>query len=311
MNEFDHKKISEFWGSKENTSERYGRGFHWVESNLVIEMINKNTSGDKKIDMFGYFINNYLSEKRGQYTGLSLGCGTGAGERRLQAEKVFNDLEAVDISEEAISQARESAKKEKLNIQYRVDDINNIKLEKNKYDVIIANSSLHHIENLEYIFSEINNSLKDGGLLFVNEYVGPSQFQYTEKQVAILNEILDILTPVYRKSVTDGNLKPKFIPPTVKFMNETDPSEAVRSADIIELLESNFDVVEKKFFGGTLLHMLLQDIVGNFDTNNPKDAIVLNLIIYLEDILIRERVIQSDFVFMILKKNFLKGTGKN
>lgn len=296
------KRISEFWGSKENTSERYGKGFHWTESSLVLEMINKKTSGDEKIDMFAYFFNKYLNERKGEYIGLSLGCGTGADERRFQNEKICRILEAVDISEEAISQARESAKKEKLDIRYRVDDINNIKLEKNKYDVIIASSSLHHIENLERVFNEINDSLKNGGLLFVNEYVGPSQFQYTEKQVAIINEIIEILPLVYRKSVTNGDLKPRFIPSSKEYMTEADPSEAIRSAEIVGLLEKYFDVIEKKNFGGTLLHMLLQDIVGNFDPDDPKDAAALNLMIYLEDILIREKVIQSNFVFMILKK---------
>ncbi len=299
------KKISEFWGSKENTTERYGKGFHWVESSLVTAMINKKTSGDAKVDMVAYFIKNYLNDRKGQYSGLSLGCGTGYLERRFQTEKIFKNLEAVDISDGVIKQAREQAKKEGLisNIQYRVSDINNIKLEKNKYDVVIANSSLHHIENLEHVAREINSSLKENGLLFVSEFVGPSQFQYTEKQVLIINEILDLLPDIYRKSVTNPvNVKPEFIPSPIEYMNEVDPSEAIRSAEIVKILKDNLVVVEEKEFGGTLLHMLLQDIVGNFNPNDPKDTTVLRLILYLEDLLIKEKILRSDFVFMILKK---------
>lgn len=297
------KKISEFWGSKENTSERYGKGFHWVESDLVQEMINKKTTGNESVDMVAYFINNYLNERKGEYIGLSLGCGAGYLERRFQKEKIFKRLEATDISEGVIKQAKKLARKERLNILYRTANINNIKLKKNKYDVIIANSSLHHIENLEHIIKEINNSLKDDGLLFVSEFVGPSQFQYTKKQVAIINEILGLLPDIYRKSIMDpSKMKPEFIPSPIEYMNELDPSEAIRSAEIVGILEKNLTVLEKKNFGGTLLHMLLQDIVGNFDTKNPKDATALKLIMYIEDILIREEAIQSDFVFMILKK---------
>ncbi len=296
------EKIAKYWATKENTSDRYGKGFHWVESDLVQKMINRKTSGKKDQDMFSYFIDKYLSENRGEYEGFSLGCGTGGAERRVQSQNIFRNLEAVDISEGAIEQARDLAKKERLNISYRVDDLNNIRLPKGKYDVVIANSSLHHIENLEHIFQEIVGSLKENGLVFVSEFVGPSQFQYTEKQVSIINEILEILPEIYRKSVTNGELKPRFSAPSVEFMNETDPSEAIRSAEIVGLLEKYFEVVEKKNFGGTLLHMLLQDIVGNFDSKNPKDATALNLIIYIEDLLIREKIIQSDFIFMILKK---------
>lgn len=296
-------KISEFWGSKENTFERYGKGFHWVESSLVTEMINQKTSGEKNVDMVAYFIDNYLNKKKGDYVGLSLGCGTGYLERRFQSKKIFKRLEAVDLSEGVIEQAKESAKKEKVDIRYQVADLNKIKLSENKYDVIIANSSLHHIKNLEYIAKEINKGLKKDGVLFVSEFVGPSQFQYTEKQVKIINEILDLLPDVYRRSVTDRNkLKPEFTPSPLEYMNEVDPSEAVRSAEIVGILEKSLTVAEKKEFGGTLLHMLLQDIVGNFNPKDVKDATVLRLILYIEDVLIREGVLKSDFIFMILEK---------
>ena len=46
--EYDiNKKVSQFWGAAENTSSRYGKGFHWTESPLVIERINDKISGDK------------------------------------------------------------------------------------------------------------------------------------------------------------------------------------------------------------------------------------------------------------------------
>lgn len=298
-----NKKVSDYWGRKENTSERYGKGFHWVESELVAKMIKKKTTGRDDLDMLTYFHEKYLSNRRGSYIGISLGCGTGSIERRLQANRIFSRLEAVDLSEEVIKQAQQSADQANLEIFYRVGNLNDIKLEDNKYDVAFANSSLHHVSNLEHIIDEIGSSLKDDGVLFVSEYVGPSQFQFTEKQVQIINEVLDILPRVYRKRVTSPNeIKPVFVPPTTQFMNETDPSEAVRSEEIVKILKNKMEVVEEKKFGGTLLHMLLQDIVGNFNPDDPKDSTVLKLIIYLEDLLIREKVLGSDFIFMVLKK---------
>ena len=77
-------------------------------------------------------------------------------------------------------------------------------------------------------------------MIFLIEYVGPSQFQYTDKQVKIINDIIDLLSSVYRKRVTDlQTLKPLFIPPSKKYMDEHDPSEAIRSAEIINLFEQN------------------------------------------------------------------------
>ncbi len=48
--------------------------------------------------------------------------------------------------------------------------------------------------------------------------------------------------------------------------------------------------------------MLWAKLVKQFNPKNPKDRTVLNLIIYLEELLIKEGVLQSDFIFMVLKK---------
>ncbi len=48
--------------------------------------------------------------------------------------------------------------------------------------------------------------------------------------------------------------------------------------------------------------MLLQDIVGNFNSEDIKDNTVLNLLIYFEEYLIKSKIICSDFTFMVLKK---------
>lgn len=297
------KKIKSVWSSDENTVNRYGKGFHWVESNIVMRAINRNISGDPKIDWVTYIINKYLTKLKGTCTGLSLGCGVGALERQLQQNKIFKTLDAYDFADGAIKQAKASAKKENLKINYKVADLNRLNLKKNKYNFIFANSIIHHLKNLEFIIKQINQALLSDGLVFLIEYVGPSQFQYTDKQVKIINDIINLLPPIYRKRVSDPQtLKPLFIPPSKKYMDEHDPSEAIRSAEIVNLFKKNFQVIEHKDFGGTILHMLLQDIVGNFNSENIKDATVLNLLIYFEEYFVKSKIIQSDFTFMVLKK---------
>jgi len=302
MNDKKLKKVSSVWSSKKNTSQRYGKGFHWIEAPLVLENINTEASGKAEVGFLDYFIHKYLKERKGSLTGLSLGCGTGKVERQVQKNKVFQHIDGIDAAKGAIEQAEDLAKKDKISgIGYRVGDLNNIKLERNAYDVVFANSILHHVEKLEALFREIRKTLKKDGLFYVNEYVGPSQFQYTKKQVVTINEILELLPKEYRKRVSNSKiLKPLLIPPSREYMNENDPSEAIRSEEIVDLLLKNFSVLEHKDYGGTLLHMLLQDIAGNFDPENEKDLAVLKLLIYLEKLLIKEEIISSDFTFMIL-----------
>ena len=75
---------------------------------------------------------------------------------------------------------------------------------------------------------------------------------------------------------------------------ETDPSEALRSDEIVPLLESRFDVLYRADFGGTLLQFVLADIAANFSRTTPGRR-ALDLMSLLEEVLIAERVLPSDF----------------
>ena len=65
-------------------------------------------------------------------------------------------------------------------------------------------------------------------------------------------------------------------------------------------LESRFDVLYRADFGGTLLQFLLADIAANFHEDDPKDVALVDLMSLLEEVLIAERVLPSDFAFFVL-----------
>jgi hypothetical protein len=90
--------------------------------------------------------------------------------------------------------------------------------------------------------------------------------------------------------------------PDLAGMLANDPSEAVRSADIVSVLERSFDVVERRDYGGTLLHPLLADIAHNFQPfERTEDELVLRALFAEEQRLIREGILQSNFTFMVLR----------
>jgi SAM-dependent methyltransferase len=160
--------------------------------------------------------------------------------------------------------------------------------------------SAHHFTELEHIFSQVKRALKPAGLFFLYEFVGPSQFQWTDQQLAIINDLLQILPAKYRQYIPfSGQLKEQSRRMSVAEMNTYDPSEAIRSAEIIPLLPQYFNIVERIDYGGTILHMLVQDIVGNFDTEKEEDLAILKLLCYLEETLIRSEVLPSDFTFIV------------
>ena len=78
--------------------------------------------------------------------------------------------------------------------------------------------------------------------------------------------------------------------------------EAIRSSEIVPILNNYFQIIERIDYGGTILHLLLQGIIGNFDASKEDDISILKLLAYFEDLLISEKILSSDFTIIVAKK---------
>ncbi len=285
---------------------KLGRGIYWLEHQEVLRRINLKVSGDPDIDAVSYFMG--LLKAWGYELplerALTLGCGAGDLERRLAGYGLFLRHDAYDISEKSVEMAARAAKESGFtNIYYQTTNINKVLLPEETYDVVFGFGSVHHLSRLEHVFSEVNKSLKKDGIFFLNEYIGPSFFQWTDRQIEVINSILKILPKRLKQVVTNPEFyKEHYTRPSVEEVQGVDPSEACRSEEILPLLESFFDVVIIKQTGGALLHSLLTNIAGNFRTENEVDIELLKAIFMIEDALMREGDIKSDFAVIVARK---------
>lgn len=92
---------------------------------------------------------------------LNLGCGEGDYDPMIAS--FCKKLDAVDINEADVNFARLSNHQIK-NIEYRVDNALDLKLEDNSLDLIISVEVLEHVGEPEKMVREINRVLKPGGL---------------------------------------------------------------------------------------------------------------------------------------------------
>jgi len=294
------ERAGRVWDAKGLCREEH-RKLNWMDFSIIEHGINESVSGNPQENWFLWVKEKYCKQKKS--CGLVLGCGDGSLEKHGIALAVCDCFDAFDVSEKSVEFARSEAQKggfaDKIN--YQTCDINHITLPKDKYDVAFCAMSLHHFSRLEYVLGQIKHALKPDGLFIFNEYVGPSQFQWTDKQLQIINEILELLPEKYRKDLSRLGLtvKREVFRPTIEDMERIDPSEAIRSAEIIPLVGKHFTILEKVDYGGTLLHTLLHNIVGNFDPQKEEDVTVLKLLYYLEMLLIKEEVLESDFTLVV------------
>jgi len=85
--------------------------------------------------------------------------------------------------------------------------------------------------------------------------------------------------------------------PTVSSVAAIDPSEAVRSADIMPTLREYFEIMEYRPLGGTILQFLLADIAGNFETEEGRR--LLQMLFAIEDTLMQTGDLSSDFAYIV------------
>jgi SAM-dependent methyltransferase len=234
---------------------------------------------------------------------LSIGCGTGALERHLSVLSAFRECDAWDIAPAAIETARRLALEQGLQgIRYEVRDANAAEIPAGRYDAVWFNSSLHHIEALESVCEAVARSLKPGGWLFLHEYVGPSVFDFPPRQQEVIRAAFDLIPPRFRRRFGPDGFATAPAIPSPAAVAAVDPSEAVRSADILEVVGHYFDVVECNPAGGTVLQFLLHGIAGNFRPEDPESMKVLDLLIRIESTLIEVGDLRSDFVVVMARR---------
>ena len=157
-----------------------------------------------------WFIKNYLKDAVPVKKCLSLCCGQGQRDRRLAKMGVFQHCLGLDISSVIVEYAKKAAIDEGYaNIDYKVADLNVDHLGENIYDLVYVGGGMHHIMNLEHLVGEIYNSLKPGGYLVCDEYVGPACNDLSSRHREIINSAIHIL-PQRLRWATEDTFIPNF-----------------------------------------------------------------------------------------------------
>ncbi len=290
-------KVNEVW-SRDSVRDAQVLGQYWLAHPMVRDRVNRLASGRPDQDVYGHLM--ALLATRGwrlpiNYA-LSLGCGFGGLERDLVGRGLVTRMDALDLAEGAIMEARRLAAEAGLGscIQYQVADLEAADFALGSADIVFAHSSVHHVERLEELFAAVKRALRRGGIFHLYEFVGATRFQWTDAQLRLGNALLDSL-PERLRRLPNGEPKGRLTRPTIEQMMAADPTEAIRSAEILPLMREHFTVIEERSLGGALLHNVLGDIAQNFRPEDPEDCAVLERFFAIEDAAMADGTIGTDF----------------
>src|SRR5947209_78902 len=217
----------------------------WLEEPVIHEYANALIGGGEAMWPMDWF-ERWLGGRRFQRA-LSIGCGSGALERDLVRRDLVRRVDAFDGSVASLRLAQAAAADVGIGerIRYFAADFNRPVLPRRTYDLVLFHQSAHHVAKLEKLFRAVLRSMTGNAVLYLDEYVGPSRFEWCD-------ELIEPHRKVYRE-----------LPSALRTLDDLaypiqidDPSEAFRSSEIEPQLAVGFKTIERRPYGGTLLSVV-------------------------------------------------------
>jgi 2-polyprenyl-3-methyl-5-hydroxy-6-metoxy-1,4-benzoquinol methylase len=274
----------------------HARVSQWWDIPEMHRRWNRLITGDPDLDRVQYLVDRYLAGNQ-ELEALSPACGTGHRERRWARTGHFSRIDGFDLTASCIEEAKKEAELEGLGhiLHFEVRDVATLEAQEARYDVVIAEHSLHHFSPISTIMQTLARVMRRDGWLFLDDFVGATRYQWGERQLEAVNALLTLIPERFRVQ-HDGTIKRGVHRPSTLSMVLDDPSEAIESSGILPALRENFEVVELTPYGGTLLQLVLSGIAHHFAAGDPEAARILELCFQVEDALLASGDLESDFV---------------
>lgn len=242
-----------YWDDVENHlgNERLTR--FWLANADVRAAVNSAVSGapdEWPLEWFGREFGSILPLRNCAV----LGCGTGALERDLIRKRIVSQVTAIDIAPSAVAFAEREARTDGVaaSIRYAVGDVMDFLRENpGRFDGVFFHGALHHLSPVREALRLANTSLKTGGILYLDEYVGPSMDQWSWWRLAPANLSYYLAAPRRLR-------RPRLVRAP---RNPSDPTEMIDSASILPAVRQCFRVVAERGYGGNILALVYPNLM--------------------------------------------------
>jgi SAM-dependent methyltransferase len=302
----DKSAVGNYWSEAQRTQDPFSPEVYWLANPTVRRRYSQKAArGASHESWYVYCLRKYLGQRLPVERMLSIGCGAGGLEFDLARLNAFTNFDAWDLAAGSIEQAQRRAAEQRIaGLNFAVQDAETARIPRGAYDAVWFNMSLHHIGELERVLGNVATALKPDGFLFLNEYVGPDRFDFSEREKEIMSCVFRLLPSRFRRSFAPsqrGQTIETASFPDPADVARADPSESIRSGDIIPCVQARFDIVEWNPCGGTLLQFLLGNIMGNFREDDRASRPILQMLFDIEDTLIEAGEISSHFALIVAR----------
>lgn len=245
---------------KPGASFNYYRGdIYWNNFEVINCHLNKQISGDPEIGW-----QQHLKSCCGSFgRAFFPSCGNGWVERELFGKGVIDNVVGIDIGADMIDTATKAAADAGINAQYMVGDINTIDLAAGDYDLVVNHAAMHHVAYVNRVTQQIARALKTGGVYVGYDYVGPHRNQYPWEAWSAMVEL---------NATLPERFQGKLVYPHMKTMLHTDPTEAIHSELIVNIMKRYFDLVQYSVLGGSVAYQMLYQNRNLYDERHTAEG---------------------------------------
>ncbi len=196
-----------------------------------------------------------------------LDLSTGTGNIAIELAKKFPkaNIFGVDISNEMLNIARDKTKKQSINnITYQMQDVENLKFDGIKFDLITCGYGLFFYPNMDKVFRNICNKLKNNGKFVFSTFTDIAFEPYSKifldmldtnygikppnkiekKQLKTENEIKELSSQIEYKNLEIKNIDIKF---PMSINEWWDLLNSTGYQGLLNQLESNYSKFEKEY----------------------------------------------------------------
>jgi SAM-dependent methyltransferase len=277
------KAVSEHWSRSDQGPTRT----RWWQSPLVVSHINRTFCGKDVHGTDGGDIEllRRVADGRTFSRAVSVGCGNAHHEIQLLRSGVVENFDLFEITEARAEQARARADAMGVGDRAHVMTVDAFSRPvEPAYDLVYWKDALHHMFDARAAVRWSLDVLVPGGVFFMNEFVGPTLMQYSDRQLDLAERIRAALPERYLLNPhQEGSPVPlRRARPDLERMKAIDPSECADSGNILPALRELFPDATVIPTGGIGYFLALNDILANFD--EAGDAALLSAIMLADDL---------------------------
>ena len=235
---------------------------------------------------------------------LSLGAGNCETEVRLAKRLKEQGLrkfciECLELNPNMLTRGRDLASKEGVieHLSFIEGNFNTWKAT-SEYTSVIANHSLHHIQNLESVFGEIKKSLHQNGAFVTSDMIGRNGHQRWPEALRAVHHFWRELP----KTHTYNHQLKRFEALYENWDCSTEGFEGIRAQDILPLLIKDFHFHFFLAFSNVIDVFYDRGFGHNFNRGNKWDTDFIDKVHQFDEESIRNGTIKPTHMMAVMKK---------